>query len=127
VFYRGRPIPRMNDTCIYGANGTIWGLNCRGTNWTDAQWETSGLNISAIGEGESGDIFVANYGNIVSVAGPDHPVNPCDPNGNWGHSTFLDIGNGRIYRIEDDLLSFALQPRLVTHGRLILEWQSAPE
>jgi hypothetical protein len=144
--YRGPNFPRMNSGYFYGRSGAIWTLNRSGINWVGTELEhPTFLNncspffnpvplfsdpppapgpfvIRAIGEGESGDLFVANYGGAAQVPGP--PVNPCVPGSNGSIRT--DILCGGIYRMEDDLTVFAVLPTVTGRNRLALQWQSAP-
>jgi uncharacterized protein (TIGR03437 family) len=77
--YRGSRYPSLNGTYIYAdwGSGRIWGLRRSGENWENRELLASGLQISAFGEDEHGEIYVADHesGSIHLVtAGP--PVLP---------------------------------------------------
>ncbi|MBI4637763.1 MAG: PQQ-dependent sugar dehydrogenase [Candidatus Rokubacteria bacterium] len=62
--YRGREFPDLSGTYLYGdfCTGLIWGATETGGAWTSSVLFASGLLISAFGEDESGEVYVAHYG-----------------------------------------------------------------
>lgn len=81
VVYRGFLYPALNGTYFFGdyVTGKIWSikkLSSSPTTWSSRVLETqAGFNISAFGEGENGEIYIANHNNgsihhLVDLAGP---------------------------------------------------------
>lgn len=67
--YRGRMVPMLDGVYIYGdfCSGTIWGAYENGNGkWISKQLFDSRLAISAFGEDENGEIYIADYGGYLS-------------------------------------------------------------
>jgi len=63
VIYRGDQFDRLVGTYLYGdyCSGMIWGLRKAGAGWTNQLLRDTAFNITAFGEDESGEIYVADY------------------------------------------------------------------
>jgi len=71
--YRGTDYPALQGIYLYAdyCSGKIWGLQYDGT-WQSQKLLDSGLNISSFGEGESGEVYLADLsgGAIYRVTAP---------------------------------------------------------
>jgi len=71
--YRGKAWPGLRGTYLYGdyCNGTIWGLERHGTVWTNRVLLNSGMNITAFGEDQTGELYVGDGSNgaILRIEG----------------------------------------------------------
>jgi uncharacterized protein (TIGR03437 family) len=63
--YRGKAWPGLRGTYLYSdyCNGKIWALERHGTNWVSQLVLNSGMNITAFGEDQTGELYVANARN----------------------------------------------------------------
>ena len=72
--YRGGEFTVLQGVYLYGdyCSGRIWGLRRSGGIWENKLLLDSSLNISAFGEDESGNLFVADHGsgNIYKIIVP---------------------------------------------------------
>jgi glucose/arabinose dehydrogenase len=61
--YRAAQFPRMRGLYIYGdfCTGRIWGLRFENNAWTNALLLDNSFQISAFGEDETGNVYVAAY------------------------------------------------------------------
>jgi glucose/arabinose dehydrogenase len=62
--YRGGAFPRMQGLYFYGdfCSGRIWGLRQQNNAWQSTQLIDTSISISAFGEDEPGNLYVASYG-----------------------------------------------------------------
>jgi glucose/arabinose dehydrogenase len=62
--YRAPTFPRMQGLYLYGdfCSGRIWGLRRENNAWTNTQLLDTSISISAFGEDEPGNVYVASYG-----------------------------------------------------------------
>lgn len=62
--YRGTTYPRMQGLYIYGdfCSGRIWGLRRVSSAWQNSLLLDTPINITAFGEDEAGNLYVASYG-----------------------------------------------------------------
>jgi glucose/arabinose dehydrogenase len=80
--YRGRTFPRMQGLYFYGdfCSGRIWETSQQNGAWQTTQLLDTSISISAFGEDEAGNLYVASYGTgqIFSVVdnGPTLPPAP---------------------------------------------------
>jgi hypothetical protein len=53
-------------------SGRIWGLNQSGGNWSSSILTTAPFGMSAFGEDQAGNLYVANYygGSIYQISSP---------------------------------------------------------
>jgi len=62
--YRGTAYPAMQGVYLYAdeCSGRIWSLS-RGGNgaWSTAELATTGVNVSAFGEDDSGELYVTGF------------------------------------------------------------------
>jgi hypothetical protein len=60
--YRGEAIPALDGVYIYGdfCSGSIWGLVQDGDAWKDGLLASTDFRISAFGEDEMGEVYVAD-------------------------------------------------------------------
>jgi hypothetical protein len=90
--YRGQISPLMHGIYFYGdfCTGRIWGLKHNGTAWQTVLFVDTTFNITAFGEDESGELYVADYtnGRIFRMHGSD--ASPAADL--WQDAT--DVGNG---------------------------------
>ena len=65
--YRGERYPELQGIYVYGdfCSGRIWGLRQADDAWENELLLESGLQISAFGEDEDGELYVADYGGAV--------------------------------------------------------------
>jgi uncharacterized protein (TIGR03437 family) len=74
--YRGSS-PGLQGAYIYGdlCNGMIWALEWTGSAWANRTLLASGYSITTFGEGENGEVYVANAntGSIYRIEGPRAP------------------------------------------------------
>jgi len=73
--YRGSAFPSLQGIYLFGdyCSGRIWGLRRNGTAWDNmGLLTTPALNISAFGEDEEGNVYVANHtgGEIRKILSP---------------------------------------------------------
>ncbi|MBC7932721.1 MAG: PQQ-dependent sugar dehydrogenase [Rubrivivax sp.] len=61
--YRAQQFPRMQGLYLYGdfCSGRIWGLRFENNAWTNALLLDNSFQISAFGEDEAGNVYVAAY------------------------------------------------------------------
>lgn len=60
--HRGANFPRLNGIYVFGdLNGTIWGLQRVAGNWQRQLLSNAGFSISAFGEDDAGNLYIANY------------------------------------------------------------------
>ena len=61
--YRGSKIPGLEGTYLFGdyCSGQIWGASGAGVDWTSQPLLSSGIRISAFGEDETGELYVADH------------------------------------------------------------------
>lgn len=61
--YRGSQFPNLSGTYLYGdyCTGIIWGGTNDGGGWSSTPLHSSNLNISAFGEDEDGELYVADH------------------------------------------------------------------
>ncbi|HJX15931.1 MAG TPA: PQQ-dependent sugar dehydrogenase [Candidatus Deferrimicrobiaceae bacterium] len=64
MVYRGAEFPSFQGTYVYGdfCTGRIWGLRKVGTTWENTLLADTTHQISAFGEDEAGNLYVASYG-----------------------------------------------------------------
>jgi len=64
VIYRGAQFARLRGVYLYGdyCSSRIWGLRRGAATWEARQLATASLRISAFGEDEAGEIYIADYG-----------------------------------------------------------------
>jgi glucose/arabinose dehydrogenase len=64
VVYRGPAFARLAGMYLYGdyCSGRLWGLRRTGAGWANQLLLDTSLNITAFGEDEAGEIYVADYG-----------------------------------------------------------------
>jgi glucose/arabinose dehydrogenase len=64
MVYRGTDSPALQGTYLYGdfCSGKIWGLKRTGAVWENSLLADTPHQISAFGEDEAGNLFVADYG-----------------------------------------------------------------
>ncbi|HWS88689.1 MAG TPA: PQQ-dependent sugar dehydrogenase [Pyrinomonadaceae bacterium] len=62
--YRGDTYPRMKGLYFYGdfCSGRIWSLRRQGSDWQNNPPLDTSIQISAFGEDEQGNLYVASYG-----------------------------------------------------------------
>ena len=62
--YRGSAIFGLEGTYLFGdyCSGQIWGASGSGADWTSEPLLSSGIRISAFGEDEAGELYVADHG-----------------------------------------------------------------
>jgi glucose/arabinose dehydrogenase len=68
--YRGAAQPALQGIYFYGdyCSGRIWGLAQAGSQWTNVELLSSGVQISSFGETESGEVLVVDYaGNLLRL------------------------------------------------------------
>ena len=60
--YRGDEIPALEGVYIFGdfCSGSIWGLQRDGDTWKQALLTSTSFMISAFGEDEQGEIYIAD-------------------------------------------------------------------
>jgi glucose/arabinose dehydrogenase len=65
--YRGTQIQGLSGAYVFGdfGSGKIWMLTGSGTNWTRTQLLDTGKSISAFGQGQDGELFVADYSGTI--------------------------------------------------------------
>ena len=72
--YRGEAIPALDGVYIYGdfCSGSIWGLVQDGDGWSSGLLASTDFRISAFGEDENGEVYVADMvgGNIYQITVP---------------------------------------------------------
>jgi glucose/arabinose dehydrogenase len=72
--YRGEAIPALDGIYIYGdfCSGSIWGLLQQGDGWSSGLLASTDFRISAFGEGENGEVYVADMigGSIYQITMP---------------------------------------------------------
>ncbi|MBW6465270.1 MAG: PQQ-dependent sugar dehydrogenase [Brevefilum sp.] len=73
--YRGAAIPDLNGVYIYGdfCSGSIWGLTQAGNEWLSGRLASTNFRISAFGEDEEGEVYVADMvgGSIYKITVPN--------------------------------------------------------
>jgi glucose/arabinose dehydrogenase len=78
--YRGGTYPRMQGLYFYGdyCSGRIWGMSLQNGTWQTTQLIDTTINISAFGEDEAGNLYVASYGTgqIYSVVDNGPAITP---------------------------------------------------
>ena len=94
--YRASMFPRMRGLYFYGdfCSGRIWSLRRDGSAWTSALLLDTSINISAFGEDEAGNLYVASYnsGEVYKLVdnGPVVPPAPTPtPEVKFGSPTFV--------------------------------------
>jgi glucose/arabinose dehydrogenase len=94
--YRAATFPRMQGLYFYGdfCSGRIWSLRRENTAWTSSLLLDTAINISAFGEDERGNLYVASYntGQIFPLVdnGPTlAPAPTPTPEVRFGAATFL--------------------------------------
>ena len=105
--YRGNLYPELYDTYFYAdyVSGTIWSINLLSTtplSWSSPRLELkSGVNISAFGEDEFGEIYIADYtgGTIRKLQ------DKFGPPPNFQQS---DFSSDIAYANKEDILTFTL-------------------
>lgn len=62
--YRGTQFPQLYGTYLYGdfCTGTVWAASPTGSIWTSSLAADTNYLISAFGENEAGELYVASYG-----------------------------------------------------------------
>jgi glucose/arabinose dehydrogenase len=91
--YRGTEIQQLHGTYLYGdyCSGRIWGAkNDDSTVWSTEELLNTNLSISAFGEDESGEIYLAHYSSVKGAVYRISVVNPVpdiDVNGSDGSVT----------------------------------------
>ena len=72
--YRGEAIPALDGIYIYGdfCSGSIWGLTQDDNEWHSGLIESTNFRISAFGEDENGEVYVADMvgGSIYQITVP---------------------------------------------------------
>jgi glucose/arabinose dehydrogenase len=72
--YRGPGNLAMQGIYFFGdfCSGRIWGLNQSGGNWSSSILTTAPFGMSAFGEDQAGNLYVANYygGSIYQISSP---------------------------------------------------------
>jgi glucose/arabinose dehydrogenase len=72
--YRGEAIPALDGIYIYGdfCSGSIWGLLQEGDGWSSGFLASTDFRISAFGEDENGEVYVADMvgGSIYQITMP---------------------------------------------------------
>jgi len=105
--YRAAEFPNLNGVYFFGdfCTGNIWGLRK-----TDAGWEKhfladTSFSVSAFGEDEEGNIFVASYGNGI-VYKINQSILLTSPNG--GEVLHSGASFPVIWQASPDMVSFSL-------------------
>jgi glucose/arabinose dehydrogenase len=64
LVYRGTMFPQLDGLYFYGdyCSGRIWGIRRSGEQWIAKELVKSGISISAFGDDEAGELYVADYG-----------------------------------------------------------------
>jgi glucose/arabinose dehydrogenase len=64
LVYRGTLFPSFDGIYFYGdyCSGRIWGIRRSGEQWIAKELVKSGISISAFGDDEAGELYVADYG-----------------------------------------------------------------
>ena len=84
MVYRGTAISGLDGTYLYGdfCSGWIWGMRMSGKHWVSNKLLDTKLSITTFGEGEAGEMYVADYdkGGIFQIEAmpasegtPGHP------------------------------------------------------
>ncbi|MHB0875211.1 MAG: hypothetical protein ACYC5O_04095, partial [Anaerolineae bacterium] len=65
--YRGSQSPALTGVYLYAdyGSGRIWGLRRQGSAWETAVLLDTTYSIASFGEGEAGEVYVANRGGAV--------------------------------------------------------------
>jgi glucose/arabinose dehydrogenase len=106
--YRGIEFPLLNGVYFFGdfCSGKIWGLRRDLTAWKRHLFSDTAFSITAFGESEMGDLYVADYasGNLYKIA---ETITVISPNG----GEILPSGGTHLIRWDalGDLTSFKLQ------------------
>jgi glucose/arabinose dehydrogenase len=94
--YRASGFPRMQGLYFYGdfCTGRIWGLRRANNVWTNSLLLDTSISISAFGEDEAGNLYVASYntGQIFQLVDNGPAVTPTltpTPEVKFGSPTFL--------------------------------------
>lgn len=63
MVYRGKAFPPLDGAYLYGdyCSGRIWGLKRNGEQWAAKELAHTKLSISAFGDDEAGELYVAGY------------------------------------------------------------------
>jgi glucose/arabinose dehydrogenase len=117
--YRGSEFPLMEGIYFFGdfCSGRIWGLKRIQGEWVTQLLVDTEMTISTFGEGEKGDLYVANYadGNIYKIVQTGIPELP-DLSGEW--IDFSSTRQGAIYRVEMTLRISNNGPKKAPRGKV---------
>ena len=105
--YRAAEFPDLNGVYFFGdfCTGKIWGLRKIGAGWKKHFFTDTSFSVSAFGEDEEGNIFVASYGNGI-VYKINQSIVLTSPNG--GEVLRSGASFPVIWQASADMVSFSL-------------------